>query len=198
MKKYLIIILIFSFIFIFAEDSLNVIANDSIKFIHSDGVFPVNNRDYVPAMIKLFDNAQKTIHILMLEGRYYPSHPEGANRQLYNALFEAVKRGVEVIIIIDQAGYAPSQTIKNKDFGDFLAQNGVKVFYDTPDTTTHAKTLIIDTLYTVVGSTNWSYYALDKNNECSIVIKSSDVAKEYEKYFNAILELSHNKPTVLE
>ncbi|MGE3063170.1 MAG: phospholipase D-like domain-containing protein [bacterium] len=158
-----------------------------IEILSADGVMPMNNRNYASNAIKLFDSAQKTIHILMLEGGYYPERPEGVNLKLYQALFRAVQRGVDVKIIIDYSGFNPSQNVRNQKLGDFLASNNVKVYYDDPDVTTHSKTLIVDSLYSVIGSTNWSYHALEKNNECSVLIKSAAVALQYEKYFTDVL-----------
>jgi len=155
-------------------------------YLQAEGVYPVNNRSYVPNIIKLFDNAKKTIHILMLEGNYFPDRQDGINMQLYNAMFAAVKRNVEVVVIIDQSDFNMNQSKKNLLMGEFFRENGVDVLYDDPSVTTHSKTLMVDSLYTVVGSTNWSYYALEKNNESSVIIKSKAVAESYENYFEEL------------
>lgn len=161
--------------------------NAELTVLESEGVMAVNNRNYAPNVIKLFDSAGKTIHILMLEGGYYPERPEGINLELYKSMFRALERGVDVKIILDNSGFNPSQTERNLKLGNFLAENGVQVYYDDPEVTTHSKTLIVDSIYSVVGSTNWSYHALEKNNECSVLIKSAAVAREYEKYFDVVL-----------
>ena len=166
------------------------IHSKDFELLFVEGVMPMNNRNYASNAIKLFDSAQKTIHILLLEGGYYPERPEGINLKIYQSLFRAVERGVDVRIILDNSGFNPSQTERNKKLGDFLFENKVKVYYDDPEVTTHSKTLIIDSIYSVVGSTNWSYHALEKNNESSILIKSVEVGKSYEKYFSEILEKS--------
>lgn len=183
--------------------SVAVLAGDTytemgIEYYTADGVYPLNNRDYAPNVINLFRQAGKTIHIFMLEGGYYPNYPTGVNSQLYNALFEAAERGVEVKIVLDQAGYNPGQSLRNLELGEYLRSGGVDVYYDDPETTVHSKTLIVDSIYTVVGSTNWSYWALDKNNECSVLIKSNDVGLVYEDYFNEIMSKSFPKMTVIE
>lgn len=169
-----------------------------IEYYPADGVYPLNNRDYAPNVINLFRQAQKSIHIFLLEGGYYPNFATGVNNQLYNAMFEAVQRGVEVQIVLDQAGYNPSQSLRNLELGEYLRSGGVDVYYDDPETTVHSKTLIVDSLYTIVGSTNWSYWALDKNNESSVLIKSAEVALEYEQYFADIMSQSFPKMTVIE
>jgi phosphatidylserine/phosphatidylglycerophosphate/cardiolipin synthase-like enzyme len=118
------------------------------------------------------------------------------NQKIYESLFDAVKRGVDVKIVLDQSGFNPNQSIRNKDLGDFLKSGGVKVFYDDPEVTLHTKAMVIDSIFVIVGSTNWSYHALDKNNEASILIKSDTLAHIYENYFSKILENSSDKITV--
>jgi cardiolipin synthase len=178
---FLSILFLFCGLFIAAKD---------IEILAVEGVMPMNNRNYSSNAIKLFDSAEKTIHILMLEGGYYPERPEGINQKVYLSLFRAVERGVDVKIILDNSGFNPSQTERNRKLGDYLSENKVKVYYDDPEVTTHSKTLIIDSLYSVIGSTNWSYSALERNNECSVLIKSSSVAKKYEEYFREVLNVS--------
>lgn len=187
MKKFLIFFLIFSFYFLFS---------DSLNFFRADGALTMNNREYSKNLLKLIKNSKKTIHIMMLEGGYYPERKDGVNQKIYESLFDAVKRGVDVKIVLDQSGFNPNQSIRNKDLGDFLRSGGVKVFYDDPEATLHSKAMIIDSIFVIIGSTNWSYHALDKNNEASILIKSDTLAKIYESYFAKILEKSSDKITV--
>jgi len=44
---------------------------------------------------------------------------------------------------------------------------------------------------TIVGSTNWTYYALEENNETSVVIKSDEINMAYRKYFLKIKKKAH-------
>lgn len=174
------------------------VSNDVFDFMPAEGAIPVNNRDYAPAVLKLFNEAEKTIHIMMLEGGYYEGYPDGANEQLYRALGDAVKRGVEVNIILDQAGHNPSQSMRNLQLGEHLKEYGINVYYDPPEVTTHTKTLLIDSIIAVIGSTNWSYHALDKNNECSVMIKSKELTLFYENVYEELLKESTEEMTVLE
>ncbi|MEO0233823.1 MAG: phospholipase D-like domain-containing protein [candidate division WOR-3 bacterium] len=187
MKRLIFFLSIFSFYFLFS---------DSLNFLPAEGAMTMNNREYSKNLLKLIKNSKKTIHIMMLEGGYYPERKEGVNQKIYESLFDAVKRGVDVKIILDQSGFNPNQSIRNKDLGDFLRSGGIKVYYDDPEATLHAKALIIDSVFVIVGSTNWSYQALDKNNEASILIKSDTLAHIYENYFSKILEKAADKITV--
>jgi len=69
----------------------------------------------------------------------------------------------------------------------------VKVYFDPPDVTSHDKMIIVDGKLSIVGSTNWSYYALERNNEASVLIHSEEVADYFIKYFEKVKELSTEK-----
>ena len=45
--------------------------------------------------------------------------------------------------------------------------------------------VVVDQL-TLLGSANWTFYALTNNNEVSVLIRSKEVAKELIDYFNKV------------
>ena len=59
---------------------------------------------------------------------------------------------------------------------ELLKKNNVPVFFDTSDTYTHAKAIIIDNETVILGSTNWSKAALTRNNEANVLIRSKEFA----------------------
>ncbi len=156
-------------------------------------VKPIPNREYVPALHEVLSQAKKTIYVFMFSARYYPQYRNDANSLILADLIKAAKRGVKVEVILDASNWNRSNTLDNKMFGDTLAKCGVDVYYDPPDVTSHDKLVIVDGEITIVGSTNWSYYALERNNEASVLIKSRDVAEYFTKYFNKVKRLSTKK-----
>jgi cardiolipin synthase len=46
--------------------------------------------------------------------------------------------------------------------------------------------VVIDEYITIVGSANWTYGALRKNHEASVMIKSRDVALAFERKLKKI------------
>ena len=62
----------------------------------------------------------------------------------------------------------------------------MKVRYDPVGVTTHTKLLIIDGEIGIVGSTNWTYSALEKNHEVSVLIRSPEVARNLYHYFQRV------------
>ncbi len=158
-----------------------------------DDVVPIPDREYLPALHEALSSAKKSIHVLMFTARYYPRYPNDANAIILRDLIGAKKRGVDVKIILDASDWNAGNTYKNKLFGDSLARCGIEVYYDPIDVTSHDKLVIIDGYITIVGSTNWSYFAIAKNNEASVLIKSKPVAEYFEKYFQTVLRLSTKK-----
>ena len=68
----------------------------------------------------------------------------------------------------------------------FTTMNGVEVIYDSLSKTTHAKLMVVDGQLSLLGSTNWTYYALTNNNETSVLVRSKEVARAFGDYFNQV------------
>ncbi|MBU0534282.1 MAG: hypothetical protein KJ887_05765 [Candidatus Omnitrophica bacterium] len=45
----------------------------------------------------------------------------------------------------------------------------------------------MDSRYTIIGSHNWTYSGLSKNNELSVLINSNELAKETERYIIGLI-----------
>ncbi|MCD6246631.1 hypothetical protein J7J58_07035 [candidate division WOR-3 bacterium] len=151
----------------------------------------LNNRDYLPYTINLIKNAGKTIDVAMLE--IHPSlNREGDPiTEILDALIYSHNRGVKVRVIVDASNFAKNSTRQNMDAVEYLTAHGVEALYDDLDTTTHAKMFIVDSTIVVLGSTNWSYYAMSQNDESSVAITSPEAARYYEeKFFTPILKRS--------
>ena len=152
----------------------------------------VNNRDYYPQMYDLFDNAEKTIHVIMFSMRYYSYDPDTEEMKLMNKLAEASLNGIDVRIILEQSDWGDINE-SNYESGDYLKQYGVKVRYDPMTITTHCKLFIIDSIFTVVGSTNWSKSAVSYNNEANVMLTSSSISNDFIDYFEVIWNSSYER-----
>ncbi len=151
---------------------------------------PIFNREYVPALHEALQNATKSIHIFIFTFRYYPNYPHDANSVIIGDLIAAKQRGVDVKVIMDCSSWNRSNTLKNKMVGDSLKKVGIEVYYDPVDITSHDKLVIVDDSLVFVGSHNWSYFALERNNEASVKVVSKEVARAYEEHFQSVLRLS--------
>ncbi len=170
----------------------------SLFALPAEDIELLNNRDFVPKVIELINNADSIINVVVFEARYYESHPEGVNRKFSKALIDAAKRGVKITLILDASTWNRGNTIKNYQYAQWIRPYGIKVLFDDPEVTCHNKLVMVDHTYTVVGSTNWTYYAFEKNNESSVLIKSPEVTRAFEDYFNEILKTSTEDLPLIE
>jgi len=150
----------------------------------------VKDQEYFFQLNKAIKGATSSIKIIAFEMGYYPDHPLSPSNILMHELIEARKRGVEVKVILEISDWNKRVTQKNKFSGKILFKGGVKVRYDPPSVTTHAKLVIIDSSFALLGSNNWTYYSLTQNKELSLLVRIPSVVRELEDYFNELWEES--------
>lgn len=125
---------------------------------------------YVTAIIF----AENSLH---LTNAYFAPDP-----QIIQALSDAARRGVDVKIIL------PGTTDRSLALyaGQYqyagLLKAGVKL-YRRRNAMLHSKTLVIDSLWSTVGSTNMEWWSFSSNDEVNTVILSREFAAEMEKMF---------------
>jgi len=153
-------------------------------------ISPVDDRAYTESVISLIGNARSAVNIIMYVARRYQKYPDSPSNRILSALADAAQRNVSVTVILDQSEeskngeeeYGPD----NSEVGLYLVKKGISVYLDSAKKKTHAKLIIIDGKYTVVGSTNWTYSALAKNNETAVIIDSPSLADHYLRYFEQV------------
>jgi cardiolipin synthase A/B len=102
--------------------------------------------------------------------------------QTTEALADAAKRGVDVKIILP--GTTDSSLVQyagQSHYSDLL-KSGVKL-YKRRNVLLHAKTLVIDGIWSTVGSTNMDFWSFSSNDEVNAVILNREFAVEMEKMF---------------
>ncbi|KHE90259.1 MAG: hypothetical protein K8F52_11635 [Candidatus Scalindua rubra] len=159
----------------------------------ADDVIPLVDAEYYPAVHKAFTNAKKSILCVMYMAKLDKGHMGGDEYQLVLDLINAHKRGVKVLVIFDQnvkfweKGKKRDIIERRSEYAyDLLLRAGVPVYYDSKNRVTHSKAMVIDKYITIVGSANWTYGALRKNHEASVMIKSRDVALVFERKLKQI------------
>ncbi len=159
----------------------------------ADDVIPLIDTEYYPAVHKAFTNAKESILCVIYIAKLDRRYTGGDEYQLVLDLINAHKRGVKVLVIFDQnvkfwkKGNKRGVIERRSEYAyDLLLRAGVPVFYDSKSRITHSKVIVIDKYITIVGSTNWTYSALRKNHEASVIIKSRDVALAFERKLNQV------------
>lgn len=102
--------------------------------------------------------------------------------QIVKALTDAAERGVDVKIILP--GITDSQLALHaqRHYYSVLLKAGVQL-YEHSTSLLHAKTAVIDNVWSTVGSTNLDFLSLLSNDEVNAVILSREFAGEMEKMF---------------
>jgi len=153
----------------------------------------VMDAQYFQVAQKMIKEAKKSIQVMMFEMGYYDQYPNTPSNLLIRELIDAKKRGVKVEVILEVKEGEDRTTKRNRQTGKILSDGGAEVIYDSLFKTTHAKWMVVDGLLTLLGSTNWTYYALTNNNEVSVLIRSKEVAKELVDYFNRVKTTGNKK-----
>jgi cardiolipin synthase A/B len=104
------------------------------------------------------------------------------DRQTVEALTDAAKRGVDVKIILPGTSDSSLTQYAGEYFYSELLKSGVKL-YRRQKVLLHAKTLVIDGIWSTVGSTNMDFWSFSTNDEVNAVILSPEFAIEMETMF---------------
>jgi cardiolipin synthase len=106
------------------------------------------------------------------------------------ALRDAARRGVDVKIILPGSSDSSLTLAAGRYHYSKLLKSGVKL-YERRDVLLHAKTAVIDNVWSTVGSTNMDFWSFSSNDEVNAVILSREFAAEMEKMFATDLAKSH-------
>jgi cardiolipin synthase len=188
MKKSKFIVYVVSVMLMFTAGFMIGDLEDSqmpiCSFSESENIVPLVDENYFNITFSEIQNAEKSIDLVLYEFKWYDNNNTVV--QLRDLLVKKAGEGIEIRLILDQSkwyGQITELSKENKRTGDYLAERGIQVKYDSLKQTTHNKLLIIDNTITILGSHNWGSSALTKNNEASVMIKDIEISEYYEDYF---------------
>ncbi|MGD8628816.1 MAG: phospholipase D-like domain-containing protein [bacterium] len=162
------------------------------KHVPADGrVAFADNRDFYPVVHELLSEAERSVDVILYQSRFYFHYPLSASNTLINDLVEASARGARVRVILETADWNLSNTEENRDVWHVLRNRNIELYFDPDTTTSHSKLVIVDGRYVVIGSTNWSHYALDSNNEANVIVDSKKTAGSFKTYFEDLMASSN-------
>jgi cardiolipin synthase len=104
------------------------------------------------------------------------------DEQIEKALVDAAGRGVDVTIVLPGITDSPLAYYAQRNSYSELLRAGVKL-YEHNTSLLHAKTAVIDNVWSTVGSTNMDFLSLLHNDEVNAVILNHEFAVEMEKMF---------------
>ena len=142
---------------------------------------------YAELLLHVLSRAERSVHVAIYRVSIYPGYQDSLSNAIIDAVVAASGRGLDVRVLIDDCRFYADSAEANLTSALALHQRGVSVRFDAPETTTHAKLVIVDGESVIVGSTNWNYYALERNVEANIaVLGAPSVACVFEAYFEEL------------
>ncbi len=174
-RRLLIIGIIFSIILLLGL--LSPSRSAPMRFLESEA--DSNSLQYIQSALRVIDGAEHQLTVVMYVVRYDDTGPVAA---LLQSVAHAHKRGVAVRVVLDQGRdwNTGEPDSKHKLAEKWLTDHGVPVFLDELDRTTHAKVIVADGRTVILGSHNWTRYALAKNREWSLQVDDPDLARSIE------------------
>jgi cardiolipin synthase len=124
--------------------------------------------------VSAFNSAQKSIH---LTNAYFVP-----DRQMVAALAGAARRGVDVKIILPDSSDFNMIFYAGRHYYSELLKAGVKL-YERQHRFLHAKTAVIDGVWSTVGSTNLDYWSSAHNDEENAIVLGRDFGAKMEAMF---------------
>jgi cardiolipin synthase A/B len=105
-------------------------------------------------------------------------------KQEMEALTDAAKRGVDVRLLLPARSDSPlSIAVAHARYSELL-DAGVKI-YEIRDVVLHSKTVVVDGVWSAIGSSNFDHRSVIFNDEVDVVVLGSDAAQELEDLFQA-------------
>jgi cardiolipin synthase A/B len=128
------------------------------------------------ALLSAIREARQTVHITM--AYFVP------DREMSKALTQAARHGVDVQLILP--GFSDSWVAfhAGRSYYDELLAGGVKI-YELRGALLHAKTAVIDDVWSTVGSTNLDWRSFVHNDELNTIVLGEDFGRAMNGMFEA-------------
>ncbi|MES2263338.1 MAG: cardiolipin synthase [Pseudomonadota bacterium] len=162
-----------------------VIAGDRV--VRVLGSSPGGKFEIYKAYLLAMGEAKKSIHITM--AYFVP------DQQTMEALKGAAKRGVDVKIVLPSVSDSGLVFHAGRAMYDELLESGVKI-YEMKLAVLHAKTAVIDGVWSTVGSTNLDTRSFMHNSEVSVIVMGDAFGAEMERAYQE--DLRNSKEITLD
>jgi len=105
------------------------------------------------------------------------------DERLEKALIRAARRGVEVRIILPSFSDFSGVFHAGRSHYQPLLDGGIRLF-EQDTAFLHAKTVVVDDIWSTVGSTNWDWRSFMQNDEVSVVVIDEGFATRMRRMFD--------------
>jgi cardiolipin synthase len=111
------------------------------------------------------------------------------DEKMQQALISSARRGVRVRVLVPGAiDHNIVRQASRRQFGSML-RAGIQIYEYTP-ALLHSKTMVIDGVWSTIGSTNLDNRSFAVNDELNLIVYSRPVAQRLEQIFVADVEMS--------
>ncbi len=153
---------------------LNVVGGQRIA-VAARGAGERRGRFY-PALLGAIEEARSRIFITV--GYFVPT------RRLMRALVSAAQRGVDVRLVLPGFSDVPAAVHAGRSHYGRLLAAGARIF-EHCDALLHAKTIVIDSAWSSIGSHNMDWRSFVHNAECNVIVINTGFARHLEQLFDA-------------
>jgi cardiolipin synthase len=154
--------------------------NDVVRII---GSVPAHSHSrYYMTLLAAIESADASIWITT--AYFVPTHEEK------EALAAAARRGVDVRLMLPSVSDSkPSLAVQHSTYSELL-KAGVKI-YEQEGAILHTKSVVVDHVWSAVGSSNFDHRSALYNDEVDAVVLGTAVGQAIEKEFNSDIEHAH-------
>ena len=153
--------------------------NDVVRAIGSSPEEPYSQM-YV-TLLSAINSAETQI---FLTNAYFVPDP-----QLLSALKDAVGRGVDVRLLLPEKTDSVMVFYASRSYYDELLSANVKI-YQKQDALLHAKTAVVDGVWSTIGSTNLDWRSFTNNQEINAVVLGQGFGEQMQALFEKDLDSS--------
>ncbi len=149
-------------------------------------------REYLSRVPAILENARFSIKVVQFVMQLKGKSARMSSRELGIKLAAKVRDGVRVQALLNSAGGGWRAPALNRQAAQWLKERGVEVRTLGASRTCHAKMLIIDGEIAIVGSHNWTPYALERNFEVSILVRDPNCVGRLARHFDELWKASQS------
>lgn len=132
------------------------------------------------ALLTAISGARRSVHMTM--SYFVP------DEQTVEFLTAAARRGVDVTLVLQGMSDSTLVLRAGQSYYSELLAAGVKI-YERSDTLLHAKTTVVDGVWSTIGSSNVDWRSFLHNDEVNVIVFGAEFADEMERLFQH--DLSH-------
>jgi cardiolipin synthase A/B len=149
---------------------------------------PHHNRSQIRAAFRMaIGGATSSI---MIETPYFVPGP-----RLLRALLRAARRGVAVQLILPACNDVPLVRLVSRSLYAPLLKGGIQIF-ERQGTVLHAKVMLVDYAWAIIGSANLDLRSFHRNYEVNVIVASQEFGEQVADMIAD--DLDRSRPIVLE